>query len=183
MRNATRRAQRFVSGNDFQTKRTAPSETDELRNGRKAGGARPWGKIFIGRNKTDNSDASGDFNPSHRQNDRNSARRGFNFPMRDGNDGAIVIVFGNCSAVQPRVQRRADFRRRHEQPQRERQNPRREKNSFARAAVELEFSGAHSVSIKATVVPKPASQFARLSSLQIAPLRELAPAHCRPRNV
>ncbi|MGP8019668.1 MAG: hypothetical protein ACLPRE_01530, partial [Limisphaerales bacterium] len=56
--------------------------------------------------------------------------------VRNGNDGAIVVV-RNRSPMQPRVQRRADFCNRHEQPNCERQNPRREKNPFAHAAVNL----------------------------------------------
>jgi hypothetical protein len=60
--------------------------------------------------------------------------------MRDGDDGAIVVIVGNRSTVQPGVQRRADFRRCHEQPQRQRQNSRREEDSFARSAIEMALS-------------------------------------------
>ena len=52
---------------------------------------------------------------------------------------------------------------------------RHEKNSFARAAVKLEFSGAHSCFDQSNSCPKTGVAICALSSLQIAPLRELAP--------
>jgi len=72
-----------------------------------------------------------------RRDERNITDYRIELSMRDGDNGAIVVIVGNRSTVQPCVKRRADFRSRHEQPQRERQNPRREENSFARATIEL----------------------------------------------
>ena len=96
--------------------------------------------------------------------------------VREGDDGAIVVI-GNCSAVKPRVKRRMRFGKRHEQPQRERQNSRREKNPFACAAIYFIFESHFSLQtegIKATFAPKQAEKFAS---------EKLPPAHCQPRNV
>jgi len=116
------------------------SETGELRNGRKGRRAAPKQKIFTGRNENGKFDSRSGFNPSNRHDNGNIASHGFNFSVRDGDDGAIVVVFWNRSAVQPRVNRRADFRRRHDKPDRQRQSRPRGKNPLARPVVELAFS-------------------------------------------
>ena len=140
----TAHAKIWFNGNGFRwLEPHRPKPTNQETAGR-AGGPRPGKRFLSAGMKTENSVRWAISIQVTGKTAGSVARHGFNFPVRDGDDGAIVIIFGNCSAVQPRVQRRADFRRRHEQPQRERQNPRREKNSFARAAVELEFFGAHS---------------------------------------
>jgi hypothetical protein len=57
--------------------------------------------------------------------------------MGDKDDGAIVVFFGNCSTVHPRMKRRVEFRRRHEQPESQRQHPRRAVKHQARFAIKM----------------------------------------------
>ena len=59
--------------------------------------------------------SGGNFNPDHRDDRGNGAENQFHISVGDGHDRAIVIV-GNGSAVQPRVNRRVGFCRRHEKP-------------------------------------------------------------------
>ncbi|HEY5232349.1 MAG TPA: hypothetical protein VIK35_02285 [Verrucomicrobiae bacterium] len=112
----------------------ATSETDELRNGREDRRGAAIREKDNGRAKNGKFNSGSDFNPSDRGRNRNVTRRSFDFSMCDKDDGAIVIVFGNSPTVQPRMKRRANFRRRHEKPHGQRQNRRRCKYSFARAA-------------------------------------------------
>jgi hypothetical protein len=134
---ALRRPQRFVYGNKLQTKRTAPSETHE--SGSEAGKGRSAAirKERDGHVENGKLDARNNFNPGHRDDGGNVAGNGINVPMRDGDDGAIVVIIGNRSAVQPRVKRRMDFRRRQEQPYRQRQNSSGNVKTFPRPAIEL----------------------------------------------
>jgi len=137
LRHATRKDARiWFNGKQFQTRRRAPSETNELRNCKRRRRAAVGREIFIGRNEDGKFRARGDFNPRHGQNGRNVERRRFNFLVRDGDNGAIVVV-GNCSAVQPRVKRRTHFRERHREPDRQRQRRRRAVQARACATVEL----------------------------------------------
>ena len=183
---ARRRAARrkdLVAGNDFQTKRTAPSETDELRNGLKGGRPSAKQKIFIGRNENGKFRASGNFNPSHRQNRRSSARRGFNFPMRDGDDGESSSSLGivpPCSHAWSGVQISAVAMNSHTASDK---TPAAKKICSRVRRLNWNFPGRIYPPIKAPVATKPASQFARSSRLQIAPPQEPAPARCRLRNV
>ena len=121
----------------FQTKRLALSETDELGNGKKGGRSTTGQKIFNSLAENGKFDSWRDFNPSDWHKDRNVARHSFNFSMRDGDDGTIIIVIWNRSAVQPCVERRMDFSRRHEQPDRERQSSRRPVEIQTREAIYL----------------------------------------------
>ena len=79
-------------------------------------------------------DAWNNFNPCHRHDGGSVAGNGINVPVRDGDDGAIVVVIRNRSAVQPRMERRMDFSRRQEQPYRQRQDSRGNVKTLPRRA-------------------------------------------------
>jgi len=63
--------------------------------------------------------AGGNFNPDYRGDHWSSAGGGFHLSVGNHRYRAAVIV-GNRSAVQPHVQRRANFRRRHNDPEAQR---------------------------------------------------------------
>jgi hypothetical protein len=115
----------------------ATSETDELRNGREDRRGAAIREEGNGRAKNGKFNAGSDFNPSDRGRNRNVTRRSFDFSMRDKDDGAIVIVFGNSPTMQPRVKRRVNFRSSHEKPHRQRQHPHRAVKHQARATIEM----------------------------------------------
>lgn len=96
------------------------------------------GKNFFGRDKNDNRRAGRDFNEGDRRRRLHFTNARMNMPNRDRNHRAIIVI-GNRAAVQPFVKRRADFSRRHEQPHKQGQNPRRAVQIHARAAIELKW--------------------------------------------
>ena len=112
----------------------ATSETDELRNGREGGRGTAIRQERNGRGNNRKFNARSGFNPDNRRGERHGHGRRFNFPMRNANDRAIIVILGNDATMQPRMQRRAKLRRRHEQPQRQRQNRRRDEEPFASAS-------------------------------------------------
>ena len=91
------------------------SETDKLGNCEKNWRSTTGQKIFNRLAENGEFHAWRNFDPSDRRKDRNIARHGFNFSVRDGGDSAIVVI-GNRSAVQPCMEWRVDFGHRHEQP-------------------------------------------------------------------
>jgi hypothetical protein len=109
-------AQRFIYYWENSDEADATPETDELGNGREDGRGAAIREQGNDRAKNGKFNAGSDFNPSDRDRNWNVTRRSFDFSMRDKDDGAIAIVFGNSPTVQPRMKRRANFRRRHEQP-------------------------------------------------------------------
>jgi hypothetical protein len=109
----------------------ATSETDELRNGREDGRGAAIRQERNGRGNNRKFNARSGFNPDNRRGERHGNWRGFNFAMRNANYRAIIVVFGNGATMQPRMKRRAKLRRSHKQPQRQRQNRRRDEEPFA----------------------------------------------------
>jgi hypothetical protein len=107
------------------------SETDELRNGREERRGAAIRQERNGHGNNGKFNAGSGFNPDNRRGERHGYWRGFDFAMRNANYRAIIVVFGNGATVQPRVQRRANFRRRHEQPDGQRQHARRCEYPFA----------------------------------------------------
>jgi hypothetical protein len=97
--------------------------------------------------------AKGDFNPGDGNSDGNGDRRSFDFSMRNANYRTIIVIYGNGSAVQPRMERRANFRRRHEQPHGQRQNTRRQIKTLAQPAADLAVSALQSIYKLAGNVP------------------------------
>ena len=112
----------------------ATPETDELRNGREGGRGAAVRQERNGHGNNRKFNARSGFNPDHRRGERHGHGRGFNFPMRNANYRAIIVILGNDATMQPRMKRRAKLRRRHEQPQRQRQNRRRDEEPFASAS-------------------------------------------------
>jgi len=138
------------------------SETDELGSSVENGRSAAIWEECNGRAENGELNLWSDFNRSYRNDDGSVGCYSFNLAMRDGDDGTIVVI-GNSSTVQPRVQRRIVFGYRHEQPQRKRQNTRRHVKTLARSAIyfisELHFSF-QTKGIKAAIAPKPAAKFA-----------------------
>jgi hypothetical protein len=117
----------------------APSETNELGNGREDRRGAAIGQDDNVRAKYRKFKAQGDFNPDNRRGDRHGDRRSFDFPVREGDNGAIIIVDGNGAAVQPRVKRRPQLGGRHEQPHGQRQQGGRQIKTLAQTTVQLRY--------------------------------------------
>jgi hypothetical protein len=125
-------AQRIIIGT-IQTQRLATPETDELGNGREDGRGAAIRQERNGRGNNRKFNARSGFNPDCWRGEWHGNWRDFNFPMRNANYRAIIVVFGNGATMQPRMQWRAKLRCRHEQPQHQRQNRRRGEEPFANA--------------------------------------------------
>jgi hypothetical protein len=115
----------------LQAERMATSEINELGNGREDGRGAAIRQERNGRGNNKKFNAWSGFNPDNRRGERHGYWRGFNFPMRNANYCAIIVIFGNGATMQPRMKRRAKLRRRHEQPDGQRQNRRRDEEPFA----------------------------------------------------
>jgi multimeric flavodoxin WrbA len=156
--------QRFNQWKKFQTKRLALSETGESGNGGKRRRSATGQKIFNGSAENGKFYGRSDFNPRCRNGNGNLRRPVFNFTVRDGDDGTIVIVFWNRPAMQPGMKRRPRFGHRHEQPDRQRQHPRRQMEALAVSAADETPSVLQNVCNIAKTLP-PASGFSPLTVL------------------
>jgi len=121
---------------DFRQRHALP-EDDELRNGRKSGRSAAIGEKCNGGVKNRELDLRSSFNPRYWNRNVGGGRYSFNLAVRDGDNGAIVVVIRDCSAVQPCVNRRINFRRRHDEPNCQRHRRRYAENSFAGATAYL----------------------------------------------
>jgi hypothetical protein len=105
--------------------RSNPPENNGSGNGVKNRRAAAIWEERNGRAKNGKFQARDDFDPGHRNGRRGGAGGSLHLAVRDGHHRAVVVIVGNRPAVQPGVQRRTQFRRRHEQPDGERQDRRR----------------------------------------------------------
>jgi hypothetical protein len=106
-------------------------------------GRRPViGKILLDRNKNCNLHARGNFGQKNRDHRWDFTNPGMNMPLGKGNNRAIVVI-RDRAAMEPFVERRANFRRGHEQPDKQGQQSRRAVYALARSAAHFERKQNH----------------------------------------
>jgi len=93
-------------------------------------------KIFNDRAKSGNFYVGSCFNPGCRGDNRNIARRRFNFSMNQGDNSAVVVI-RNCPTVQPHMNGCPHLGGGHEQPDRQRQNCRCSVKTLPQSAIHL----------------------------------------------
>ena len=77
---------------EFQTMRIAPPKSDELGGNVEKGRGAAIREECHGRVENRKFDSRNNFNPNHRHDGGSITGNGINFPVRDGDDGAIVVV-------------------------------------------------------------------------------------------
>ena len=77
---------------EFQTMRIAPPKSDELGGNVEKGRGAAIREECHGRVENRKFDSRNNFNPNHRHDGGRITGNGINFPVRDGDDGAIVVV-------------------------------------------------------------------------------------------
>src|SRR5208282_931345 len=82
----------LITENNFQTRQLASSETNESGSNSKKGRSAAIREECHDCVKSGKFDAWNNVNPSHRHNGGSVAGNGINVPVRDGDNGAIVVV-------------------------------------------------------------------------------------------
>lgn len=98
----------------------------------------PVGKDLLGGNKNGDDYARRDFHPMHRHRRLHFTDCYVHVPRRKHLHGAIVII-RDGTAMEPGMQRRANFRRGHEQPDEQRHCPRHAVQISPRLAIQLKW--------------------------------------------